>query len=159
MAILHTKTGRGTVVPYTYNETGERTIQHMEACGWINAQRGQNCIHLTYDGIHYNALILNKEHTQTENVTLNVGVDLKEKSKRKYNPPEAANTTHLEPTQANVINDRTGTNDNTKPANDTLNTDLGNKDKRKRECDLPNTSADKKQTRKIQQTIKGRHIT
>ena len=84
----------------------------MKACGWINTQRGQNHIYLIYDGIHYNALILNKEKNQTGNVTLNVGVDLKERSKRKYDPPEAANATHQEPTQANVTDDRTGTNDN-----------------------------------------------
>ena len=30
--ILHTKKDRGTVVPYTHNEIGERTIQHMDSC-------------------------------------------------------------------------------------------------------------------------------
>jgi hypothetical protein len=35
VAILHTKTDRGTVVPYTYNEKRKRTIHHMEECGWI----------------------------------------------------------------------------------------------------------------------------
>ena len=42
-AILHTQTNIGTVAPYTCNEIGERTIQHMEECGWMNAQRGKNC--------------------------------------------------------------------------------------------------------------------
>ena len=32
VVILHTKTDRGTVVPYTYNDIGERTIHHMEKC-------------------------------------------------------------------------------------------------------------------------------
>ena len=84
--------------------------------------------------------ILNKEQKQTGNFTLNVGSDLKEKRTRKYNPPEAVNITHSEPTQANAANDMTEKNDNTQPANVTLNTDLGNKDKGKRECDRPNTS-------------------
>jgi hypothetical protein len=54
VVILHTKTDRGTVVPYTYNEIGERTKHHMKECGGIgDTQRGQNCIYLIYDGIHY----------------------------------------------------------------------------------------------------------
>ena len=82
VAILHTKTDRGIVVPYTYNEIGERTIQHMETYGWMNTQRGQNCIYLIHDGIHYNALVLNKEQKQTGEVTPNMGTDLKTKSKK-----------------------------------------------------------------------------
>jgi len=67
VVILHTKTDRGTVVPYTYNDIGEKTIHHMETCGWIgDTQRGQNCIYLIYDGIHYNALKLNKENSIAE---------------------------------------------------------------------------------------------
>ena len=73
----------------------------MEEFGWIgNTQRGQNCIYLIFDGIHYNALKVNKEQKQTENVILNVRSEKEEKRKRKCNPPEAANTTHPEPTQA-----------------------------------------------------------
>jgi hypothetical protein len=75
-AILHNKTDRGTVVPYTYNEIGERNIHHTEECGWIgDTQRGQNCIYLIYNGIHYNALKLNAEQVQPENDTSNVRSD------------------------------------------------------------------------------------
>jgi hypothetical protein len=75
------------VVPYTYNEIGERTIQHMEECGWIgDIQRGQNCINLIYDGIHYNALKLNKENNIAEpkpsNDTANTDSENKDKQTR-----------------------------------------------------------------------------
>ena len=69
VVILHTKTDRGTLVPYTYNEIGERTIHHMDECGWMDTQRGKNCIYLIYDGIHYNALKLNKEHMSDNGLT------------------------------------------------------------------------------------------
>ena len=69
MVILHTKTDRGTVVPYTYNKIGEKTIHHIEECGWIgDTKRGKNCIYLIYDGIHYNALKLNKENMNDNNL-------------------------------------------------------------------------------------------
>ena len=95
VVILHTKTDGGTVVPYTYNDLGERTIHHMEECGWIgNTQRGQKCICLIYDGIHYNALKLNDEQVQPENDTFDMRSDKKRKRKRKCNTSVAANTTH-----------------------------------------------------------------
>ena len=76
------------MVPCTHNEIGERTIHHMEECGWIgNTQRGQNCICLIYDGIHYNALKLNDEQIQPKNDTFNVRSDKKEKREK--------NVTHL----------------------------------------------------------------
>ena len=44
---------------YYVSEIGKRAIRHMEECRWIgDTQRGQNCIYLIYDGIHYNALKL-----------------------------------------------------------------------------------------------------
>ena len=85
-------------------------------------------------------LVLNKEQKQTGEVTPNMGTDLKTKSKQNYNPHEATNAKHTEPTQANVINGMTKKNDNTQLANDTLNMDLGNKQKRKRKWDLPNVN-------------------
>ena len=83
--------------------------RNREECGWIgNTQRGQNCIYLIFDGIHYNALKLNGEQIQPENDTLNVRSDTKEKRKRKCSTPEAANTTHTKTTQANAKDDKTG---------------------------------------------------
>ena len=103
VVILHTKTDRGTVVPYTYNEIGERTIHHMDECGWMDTQRGKNCIYLIYDGIHYNALKLNKEHMsdngltqneakQTTNDTANTSLENKDKRKREDGQPNNNNT-------------------------------------------------------------------
>ena len=45
VAILYTNTDRDTIIPYTYNKIGERTIHHKEECGWIgDTQQGQNYI-------------------------------------------------------------------------------------------------------------------
>ena len=60
--------------------------------------------HLIYDGIHYNALVLNKQQKQTGEATPNMKTDLKTKSKQNCNSPEATNTKHIETTQANVTN-------------------------------------------------------
>ena len=102
MVILHTKADRGTVIPYTYNEIGERTIHHMDECGWMDTQRGKNCIYQIYDGIHHNALKLNKEHmsdngltqieaTQTTNDTANTILENKDTRKREDGQPNTNN--------------------------------------------------------------------
>ena len=116
--ILHTKTDRGTVVPYTYNEIGERTIHHMEECGWIgDTQRGQNCIYLIYDGIHYNALKLNKENNIAESKpsidTVNTGSENKDKQTKDGAQP---NTNKEEATDIHTTNiiRKTDTNTHTK---------------------------------------------
>ena len=104
MAILHTKTDRGTVIPYTYNEIGERTIQHMDACGWMSTQRGQNCI--------YNALILNKEQKQTGSIE--TITQLRQQTQHIQN---------LHRLMSRITNGKTRKNDNIRLANDTLDTD------------------------------------
>ena len=85
------------MVPYTYNEVGERTIHHMEECGWIgDTQRGQNCIYLIYDGIHFNALKLNKENNIAEpkqsSDTIITSPDQQDKRTRENVQPNANQT-------------------------------------------------------------------
>ena len=74
----------------------------MDECGWMDTQRGKNCIYLIYDGIHYNALKLNKEHmsdngltqieaTQTTNDTANTSSENKDKRKREDGQPNTNN--------------------------------------------------------------------
>ena len=121
VAILHTKTGRGTVVPYTYNEIGERTIHHMEECGWIgDTQRRQNCIFLMYAGIHYNALKLNKENmsdnslasiaeSQPTNDTANTSSENNDKRKKEDVQP---NTNNAQATEIHTTNSTRKTDTN-----------------------------------------------
>jgi hypothetical protein len=122
VAILHTKTDRWTVVPYTYNEIGERTIHHMEECGWIgDTQRGQNCIYIIYDDIHCNALRLNKENVsvrgstnagkpQPTNDTVNTGLENKDQRKREGDQP---NTSTAQETDTHSTNNTRKTDNNT----------------------------------------------
>ena len=99
--VLNTITDRRTITPYTHNEIGGRSIQHMEECGGIeDTHRGGNYIYLTYDGIHYNALRLNDNQTLLDNDTAKMRSGNKEKRKREGDPPEAANTAHTVNTQA-----------------------------------------------------------
>ena len=103
------------MVPYTYNDIGERTIHHMEECGWIgDTQRGQNCIYLIYDGIHYNALKLNKEHNIIEpkqpSDTANTSPDQQDKQTRGSAQP---NTNQTQDTAIHTTNNKRKANTNT----------------------------------------------
>ena len=103
------------MVPYTYNDIGERTIHHMEECGWIgDTQRGQNCIYLIYDGIHYNALKLNKEHNIIEpnqpSDTTNTSPDQQDEKTRGGAQP---NTNQTKDTDIHTTNSKRKANANT----------------------------------------------
>ena len=76
----------------------------MDECGWMDTQRGKNCIYLIYDGIHYNALKLNKENmsdnslsltnieeTQPTNDIANTSLENKDKRKREGAQPNTSN--------------------------------------------------------------------
>ena len=92
----------------------------MEECGWIgDTQRGQNCIYLRYDGIHYNALKLNKDvsihgmtnagKTQPTREIVKAGLENKDKRKR----GDQLNTSTAQETDIHTTNSTKKTDKNT----------------------------------------------